>query len=88
MIAGTRSKNEALKVLKRLVNYGIIKGVYDGMYIPVVVPDTASNTIDGSRVRLRDQVVGAGNRDEFQDPGSEVGRAPRAVAEVISIAKG
>jgi len=87
MVSGTKSKNATLKVLKRLADYGIIRGVYDGMYVPVAAPDVAFNGIDGSRVRLRNQVVGAGSRSDFQDSYSEVSRVPRAVAEVISIAK-
>jgi len=87
MVAGTRSKNASLKVLKRLANYGIIRGIYDGMYVPVAAPDVAFNAIDESRVRLRNQVVGTNSRSGFQDADSEVSKVPGAVATVISVAK-
>jgi len=87
MIASTKSKNATLKILQRLAGYGVIRKVCDGVYIPVAAPDVAFNAIDGSRVRLRNQVVGTNSRNSFQDADSEVSRVPRAVAAIISTAK-
>jgi len=85
MIAGTKSKNATLKILKRLKDYGLIRTAYSGMYIPIATLDIAFNAIDESRTRLRSQVIRVDNHNNAQRENLEVHKVPRAVAEVLSV---
>ena len=82
LIAGVRSKNATLKVLKRLELYGIVKNLGYGFYKPVVLDSSiVEGSIDWRRVRTRDQVLrkrgvkGSTSRD-----------VPREVKSVVKVA--
>jgi len=59
LVANVRSKNSTAKALRRLENYGLIENLGGGLYKPLVLDESiVEGSIDFSRTRTRDQVLG------------------------------
>jgi len=85
-VAGVKSKNSTVKALKRLELYGLVRGLGDGWYRPEILDESlVGGSIDFSRVRTRDQVLGRkGGLSSSLDKSEEL---PRPVQRVLEVAE-